>query len=129
MPNPAAQVLRARTHGLIALQCAVGALVAAGFFLAAGRWDALSAVYGASIAIAMTLLLSRSISLAEKAESSQRSQLVLYAGAAVRFVLVLALFGFGLAGLGLAPLATVVGFIAVQLALPLSAFMRRDGRK
>ena len=60
--------------------------------------------------------------------STQRSQLVLYAGAVVRFVLVLVLFGFGLAGLELAALAMVIGFIAVQLVMPLSAFMRRDGR-
>lgn len=126
MPNPPAQALLARTRRLIALQCGAGALVAAGYYFTGGRWEALSAGYGGLISVLMTLLLSRGISLAGRAEDVRRSQWVLYAGAAVRFVLVLALFGFGLAGLGLAPLATVIGFIAAQLVIPLSAFGRRD---
>ena len=125
MPNSPGQALLAKTRRLVALQCGAGVVVAAGFYLASGQWDALSAGYGSAIGVLMTLLLSQGISLAGKVKSTQQSQLVLYAGAVVRFMLVLALFGLGLAGLGLAPLATVIGFIAAQLVFPLSAIGRR----
>ncbi len=41
--------------------------------------------------------------------------MIVYGGAALRFVLVLVLFGIGLALIGLAPIAMVAGFAAVQL--------------
>lgn len=114
----AAHELAAKARRVIRLQVAIGAFAAAGFFLVKGPWEAWSAVYGGMISIVLALLLSRGVMRAGEVarESAKRSQLILYAGAALRFVLVLALFGLGLAGLGVSPVATVVGFIAVQLA-------------
>jgi hypothetical protein len=50
--------------------------------------------------------------------------MILYGGAALRFVLVLALFAIGLAVIGLAPIAMVAGFAAVQLVFVLAAGRR-----
>lgn len=116
-----ARILHARARRLIALQCGAALVVAVAFFVTRGRWEALSAGYGSLIAVLMTLLLSQGVALAGKAKSMQQSQIVLYAGAAVRFILVLALFALGLAGFGLVPLAAVLGFVAAQLIVPLSA--------
>lgn len=122
------QTLRAGTRRLIALQCGAVALVAVAFLLARGRWDAVSAVYGGLVGVSMTLLLSRGVALAGKMPSLSQSQIVLYVGAVVRFVLVLALFAIGLAGFDLAPLAMVAGFVAAQLVFPFTALGRGDGR-
>jgi F0F1-type ATP synthase assembly protein I len=121
-----AQTVHTRARRLIALQCGVALVVAAAFFVSRGRWEALSAGYGSLIAVFMTLLLSQGMALASKAKSMQQSQIVLYAGAAVRFLLVLALFAFGIAGLKLEPLATVLGFIAAQLIVPFTALRARE---
>jgi ATP synthase protein I len=117
-----AQILHTRARRLIALQCGAALFAAAAFFVTKGRWEALSAGYGSLIAVLMTLLLGQGVVLASKAKSMQQSQIVLYAGAAIRFVLVLVLFAVGLATFALAPLATVLGFVAAQLVVPLSAF-------
>jgi ATP synthase protein I len=122
------QTLRAGTRRLIALQCGAGALVAVAFLLARGRWDAVSAAYGGLVGVSMTLLLSRGVALAGKMPSLSQSQIVLYVGAVVRFVLVLALFAIGLAGFDLAPLAMVAGFVAVQLVFPFTALGRGSGQ-
>lgn len=122
------QTLRAGTRRLIALQCGAGALVAVAFLLAGDRWDAISAAYGGLVGVSMTLLLSRGVALAGKMPSLSQSQIVLYVGAVVRFVLVLALFAIGLAGFDLAPLAMVAGFVVVQLVFPFTALGRGNGR-
>ena len=49
-------------------------------------------------------------------QDPKTAMLTLYMGAVVRFVLVLILFGVGLAGLKLAPLPVIVGFGLTQLA-------------
>lgn len=121
--DSAAQELAAKTRRVIGLQMAVGALVAAGFFLVKGPWEAWSAAYGGLVSIVLVLLLSRGVTWAGEVarHSAQKSQLIIYASAALRFVLVLALFGLGLAGLDMAPLATVLGFVAVQVAFLVAA--------
>jgi ATP synthase protein I len=112
---------------LIALQSGATVLAAVVFLLVGDRWDAVSAAYGGLIGILMTLLLSRGVALAGKMPSLRQSQIVLYAGAVVRFILVLALFAIGLAGFDLAPLAVVLGFVAAQLVFPFTA-LSRGGR-
>jgi ATP synthase protein I len=122
------QTLHSGTRRLIALQCGAAALVAAVFLIVGDRWDAVSAAYGGLIGVSMTLLLSRGVALAGKMPDLRQSQIVLYAGAVVRFILVLALFAIGLAGFDLAPLALVIGFVAAQLVFPFTALGRRGGR-
>lgn len=107
-------------------QAITGLTVAAGFFLARGPWEAVSAVYGGALSILMALLLSLSVAMAGQSAAGNPGggQLILYAGAGLRFVLVLVLFGAGLALIGLAPLATVTGFAVVQLVFLLAARQR-----
>lgn len=77
----------------------------------------MSCLYGGLISVATSLLLSRGVIRAANAapENHKKSMIILYLGAAQRFVLVLVLFGAGLAGLKLEPLATIAGFVAAQL--------------
>jgi ATP synthase protein I len=110
---------------LVALQCCAVALAVAVFMLVSGRWDAVSAAYGGATGVMMTLLLSLGVALAGKMPSLRQSQIVLYAGAVVRFILVLALFAIGLAAFDLAPLALVLGFVAAQLVFPFTALTSR----
>lgn len=114
--------LRARTRRLIGWQIVTGLVVAAGYHLLRGPWEALSAAYGGGLSLAMALLLSTSVALA--ARSPGQGQLILYGGAALRFVLVLALFAIGLAVIGLAPIPMVAGFAAVQLVFVFAAGRR-----
>ncbi|GEM_PF-5335085 len=90
----------------------LAAVIAGLLFLAQGQWAALSALYGAFISLSTTLLLSRGMHHAERlaGEDLKKMQAILYGGAAVRFVLVIALFLLGLAVLALDPLATAAGF-------------------
>jgi F0F1-type ATP synthase assembly protein I len=119
--DSAGDELRARTRRVIGLQIGIGLAVAAGFFTVKGPGAAWSAAYGGAVSLVMSVLLSRGVRLAGRMQSAKTSQAILYAGAAVRFVLVLALLAVGLAALKLEPLAVVSGFIAVQLAFMLAA--------
>ena len=125
-----ARQLVVETRRVIGLQLLMGAGIAAGFFMRGGAWEALSAAYGGMISVMSALLLSRGVisaGTAAGAGNKKKSEAILYAGAALRFILVLACFGIGLAALKLTPLATVMGFIAVQLVFILSARrMRRQ---
>ncbi len=114
---------------IILLQLSIGLVIAAGFFLKEGSWSAISAFYGALVSVASTTMLSRGINRAGRAaeKSAQTSQAILYMGAVVRFVLVLALFGIGLGVLELAALAVIIGFVITQLVFVLIA--GRQGSK
>jgi len=111
------------------LQLGIGLAIAAGFFLKDGSWGAISAFYGGLVSVASTTMLSRGINRAGRAaeKSAQTSQAILYLGAVVRFVLVLALFGIGLGVLKLAALAVIIGFVVTQLVFVLMA--GRQGRE
>lgn len=124
--NSAGDELRIRTRRVIGLQLGIGLAVVAGFFTVKGPAAAWSAAYGGAVSVVMSLLLSRGVMLAGRMQNAKASQAVLYAGAALRFVLVLALLTVGLAVLKLAPLPVVAGFIAVQLAFMLAAGRSRQ---
>ncbi len=124
--NSAGDELRIRTRRVIGLQLGIGLAIVAGFFTVKGPAAAWSAAYGGGVSVVMSLLLSRGVMLAGRMQNARASQAVLYAGAALRFVLVLALLTVGLAVLKLAPLPVVVGFIAVQLAFMLAAGRSRQ---
>lgn len=119
--DTAGSELRAKTRRVVGLQLGIGLAVAAGFFMLKGPAAAWSAAYGGAVSLGMSVLLSHGVRLAGRMRNAQASQAVLYAGAAVRFVLVLALLAAGLAMLKLVPVAVVSGFIAVQLAFMLAA--------
>lgn len=114
---------------IIMLQLGVSLVVAAGFFLKDGSQEAISAFYGGLVSVISATMLSRGIlSAGRKApESAKTSQVILYLGAVVRFVLVLALFGIGLGVLKLAPIAVIAGFVITQLVFVLMA--GRQGRE
>jgi len=119
-----AQGLVLETRRIILIQLLIGLVVAAGFYLAYGPWEALSALYGGAISAVSALLLRWGVVQAGGAVQQgekKKGEAILYAGAAVRFVLVLMLFGIGLAFLELTPLATVMGFITVQLVFLFAA--------
>jgi len=124
--NSAGDELRIRTRRVIGLQLGIGLAIVAGFFTVKGPAAAWSAAFGGGVSVVMSLLLSRGVMLAGRMQDARASQAVLYAGAALRFVLVLALLTVGLAVLKLAPLPVVVGFIAVQLAFMLAAGRSRQ---
>lgn len=113
----AAREIIIATRRVVALQAGAAALVAAGFYFGRGQLEAVSAFYGGLISVMTAFLLSRGVIRAADAaqQSQKKSMIILYLGAAQRFVLVLVLFGVGLAGLHLAPLPTIAGFVAAQL--------------
>lgn len=107
-----------KARRVIAFQVVAAVLVAAGFYATKGAWEAQSALYGGFISMFAAVLLRRGVqrAAAQAAERDPRQVMAtLYLGAVQRFVLVLALFGLGLAVFKLAPLATVAGFGAAQL--------------
>lgn len=115
--NTAASEIVAAVRRVVALQAGAAALVAAGFFIGKGQWAAVSGLYGGLISVVTAILLSRGVIRAADAaqQSQKKSMIILYLGAAQRFVLVLVLFGAGLAVVKFEPLATIVGFVAAQL--------------
>ena len=114
----AAHEVTRQTRSIIGAQFVVGVLVAAGFAAAKGMWDAQSALYGAFISVFAAVMLRRGVQRASliAGQDPKTAMLTLYMGAVVRFVLVLILFGVGLAGLKLSPLPVIVGFGLTQLA-------------
>ena len=121
--NTSAQELIVKARKVIGLQLLIGGLVVAGFFLGTGVLGALSAGYGSAISIILAWLLSRGVAQAGNTvqHSSKKSTAILYMGAVQRFLLVLALFGGGIAFLKLEPLAMVIGFVLSQLAFMIMA--------
>ncbi|NOY62961.1 MAG: ATP synthase subunit I [Gammaproteobacteria bacterium] len=129
MESPAHGQLIAGTRKIIAVQVVGGVLAAAGFYLAKGSWEALSAFCGALIAVVMATCLALGVLWAARQaqQNPKVSQLILYAGAALRFLLVLVLFAIALAALRLDPLATIIGFCLAQAAYIASMVSRRPG--
>lgn len=110
--------LAVQTRSIIGTQIVVGALVAMGFAVINGVVGAQAALYGAFISVFAAAMLRRGVRRASQiaAQDPKTAMLTLYMGAVVRFVLVLILFGAGLAGLKLSPLPVIVGFGLTQLA-------------
>lgn len=115
--NMASQ-MAGQARRVIGAQIVVGALVAAGFGVAGGVWDAQAALYGAFVSLFAAVMLRRGVQRASQiaGQDPKAAMLTLYMGAVVRFVLVLILFGVGLAGLKFSPLPVIVGFGLTQLA-------------
>jgi len=90
--------------------------------MAGGVAETLAALYGGMISVIIAFLLGRGVARAAEAarQDPKKSMLILYVGAAQRFILVLLLFGAGLKGLNLAFLPMIAGFGGAQLAYLLS---------
>lgn len=124
-PNIAEFIASARQ--VVLLEITIGGFVAAGFFLGAGAAGAKSAIYGSLISVLLTLLLIWGVQRAARAadQSTGAGAAVLYIGAAQRFVLALAMFGFGLAKLELMPVPMIAGFCFSQMGYVLQMRRRR----
>ncbi len=114
----AAQRLAAGSRKVITAQLLIAAIVAGCFFFIEGYLGSVSAIAGGAISMITTLILwgSMSWSSSVSRHSPNVSQVILYASAAFRFVMVLVMFVICLKVFELAPLAVVVGFCLAQLA-------------
>lgn len=110
--------VQANAKKVVGLQLIITALAAAVFGMVGDGWAALSAFYGGLTSLCVSWMLRRGVLNANEIarDDPKRGMAVLYVGALKRFVLVLALLGLGLGLLGMAPLATVIGFGSAQLA-------------
>jgi len=120
--------LAEKARGVISKQLAVAVACAVFFYFYKGGAAALAAMYGAMVCVATTLLLLWGVSRASKAaaESPGKSMTILYAGAAQRFLLVLALLGTGLALLKLHPLGLLFGYVITQFSTMLTGRSKAD---
>ena len=121
MKRPISQVAK-NNKRLLINQIVVGLIVAAVFVILQGHWQALSALYGVFVTIAISTLLSRGVQRAERAaiENPKASMGILYFGAVQRFVMAAVLFIIGLGLIEFEPLPVVVGFGVTQFAYVLN---------
>jgi len=87
--NSAEKEFAAGAQRLTAFQIIIGGVVAAGFFVAGGEAGAKSAMYGAMISVVLAMLLSWGVKRASGSAEADRkkSMVILYVGAAQRFLL------------------------------------------
>lgn len=114
--------LPGHTRKVMFYQAIIGLVTAPGF-LFQGQWQALSALFGALVAIVMAFLLGRRMKRAGNAavQSTRWAMTLVFIGVVQRFLLVLVLFGVGFGVLKLNPLAAVVGFGLAQLGYLIGA--------
>lgn len=103
-------------------------LAAGAFYALSGYVQALSALFGGSMAVINVLLLTwrRHQADSGRAMSAGQSLWALYRSAIERFALVLALFALGMGVLRLEPLPLLIGFIAGQLGLFVTGTRRKN---
>lgn len=116
--SQSADELRLLLRRLMWIQGSVTAAAAAGFLVAGGWAEALAAGYGGAVTMAaawwMAARLRRAGELAY--QDPARGSLVLYTGAAQRFVFMLLALALGMGLLRLDPLPLVVVFVLTQLS-------------
>ncbi|MBI5450239.1 MAG: ATP synthase subunit I [Gammaproteobacteria bacterium] len=120
MKSATAGTVQARARKVLGLQLAIGAVVAAGFYLLQTPAHAVAAAYGSAISLLSALWLSRGVAWASE-QARGTGEAILYVSAALRFLMVLALFALGLMALRLQAVAMVAGFVLVQMAFVLAA--------
>lgn len=101
-------------RNVVLLEVIIGGFVAAGFFLGYGEHGARSAIYGSLISVLLTVLLIWGV---QRAASKNKNDgaVMLYVGAALRFVLAFGMFGTGLGLFGLLPIPMIAGFCISQM--------------
>lgn len=89
----------------------------------AGTHAGAAALYGGGVALANTWMLGRRVERADReiAHDAQRGMIILYVGAVLRFVFVLAALALGMGVLHLSPLPLVANFVAAQLVFMLAS--------
>lgn len=117
--------LAAKARRILVAQLVATSVVALSF-LYVGAWDALSALYGGFASICLALLSIRGFKRANEHALSdpQKSMIILYVGAAQRFLAVVVLLAIGLGTLKLEAMAVFVGFALAQASYLMGA---RDG--
>lgn len=112
-----------RTRHIVGFQILAAVVIAAGFAIGLGAVEGRSAFYGGLVAVALTIMLSHGVKRAEASavQSLKKSMVILYLGAAQRFLLALVAFALGLSVLKLEPLAVFVGFAAAQFSYLINA--------
>ena len=117
MKQPISEVVQ-NTRSLITNQLVIGLILIGFFWFKSGNWAAVSAMFGMVSALIIAAVLAYGVIRANRiaSEQPQRSMMIIYFGAAQRFVLVIALFMVGLGLLKLDPLAMAATFGLTQLA-------------
>jgi ATP synthase protein I len=117
--NRNSQEVSIATQQVLTWQVGMIAAISVSFFIIKGQDEGISTLYGGLVGVFTALLLSRSIVRAEGAisqgASKKKSLMILYLGALQRFVIILALSGVGLSGLGLSFVPMIFGFTGAQL--------------
>ena len=121
LKNPTSEVAK-NSKRLLVNQIVVGLLIAAFFELKVGHWQALSALYGMFVTIAISTLLSRGVQRAENEaiKNPKSSMGILYFGAVQRFITAAVLFIIGLGLIEFEPLPLIIGFGVTQFAYVLN---------
>nr|VFK02300.1 MAG: ATP synthase protein I [Candidatus Kentron sp. H]VFK03312.1 MAG: ATP synthase protein I [Candidatus Kentron sp. H]VFK03636.1 MAG: ATP synthase protein I [Candidatus Kentron sp. H] len=106
----------------LGLQVVLILLVGVAYLITSGCFEALSAVYGGSMAVFSTWMLTRRIHFAAEVAKNTpgREVAVLYRGVIQRFLFMLSLFIMGIAVLALEPVPLLIGFAVPQGAFLLS---------
>jgi F0F1-type ATP synthase assembly protein I len=109
--------VQSSTKRLLTFQFVTGLVVAIGFMVWKGGWEALSVMGGVSASLVSVYLLGSGVTKAsERALKDPKSSMaILYFGAVKRFVVILIFFMVGLGLLGLNAPAMCAGFVAAQL--------------
>ena len=109
-------------------QLIIGLVLTGVFWFKSGEWSAVSALFGMVSALCIAGVLAYGVIRANRiaTEQPQRSMMIIYFGAAQRFVLVIALFMVGLGILKLDPLAMAATFGLTQLAYVIN--LRQQGK-
>jgi len=122
-----------KARKLVALQLGMMLLVSVAFFAwffksGQGLNAVLAVGYGGLTSVASTLLLSFGVKRASDGvlDNPGKSTMILYAGAAQRFILVLVALAFGLKVLELYPVGLFAGFAAAQMAYLVSMYVFKD---
>lgn len=117
--NVVAQQVDAKAKRMMAVQMAVTAITAVAFgLLGEGVWSAVSVLAGGLSSLAILWLLRRGVRRASEYSlvDQKKSMMILYFGAAQRFVAIIALFALGVGLIGLDPLAMFAGFALAQVS-------------
>lgn len=121
--NATASELYERARRVIGMQLLATLVMGVGFYIGVSPLHGRSAFFGGLVSVLLSYLLGRGVKRAEALAATQprQSMVILYIGAAQRFVIAIAAFGFGLALLGLNPLAVFIGFAVAQISYVINA--------